>query len=251
MTFKFCPDCGALLSRRDLGDDKDVPWCDSCSRPWFPIFPSAIIALVYNDRGEVLLLRQSYISTEFCNLVSGYILPGEDAESCARREIKEETGLENAFLQQFHTFTDVDRDPRGRVITIAYFALVKISEVKGGDDASNAAWFSINQIPKLAFDHDMILRMAFSKLKERMHFEPVGFELLPEVFKMPQLQNLYESILEVHFDRANFAKKMLAMDILDETDDRSENASRRIPKMYRFNLQKYEAMKSKGFRMEF
>ena len=181
----------------------------------------------------------------------GFLQMEETSMECAKRELKEETGLENAFLQQFHTFTDVDRDPRGRVITIAYFALVKISEVKGGDDASNAAWFSINQIPKLAFDHDMILRMAFSKLKERMHFEPVGFELLPEVFKIPQLQNLYESILEVHFDRANFAKKMLAMDILDETGDRSENASRRIPKMYRFNLQKYEAMKSKGFRLEF
>ena len=98
----------------------------------------------------------------------GFLQMEETSMECAKRELKEETGLENAFLQQFHTFTDVDRDPRGRVITIAYFALVKISEVKGGDDASNAAWFSINQIPKLAFDHDMILRMAFSKLKERM-----------------------------------------------------------------------------------
>ena len=160
----------------------------------------------------------------------GFLQMEETSMECAKRELKEETGLENAFLQQFHTFTDINRDPRGRVITIAYLALVKISEVKGGDDASNAAWFSINKIPKLAFDHDMILRMAFSKLKERMHFE---------------------SILEVHFDRANFAKKMLAMDILDETGERSENASRRVPKMYRFNLQKYEAMKSKGFKLEF
>lgn len=93
LIFRFCPDCGARLTSRDFGDDHGVPWCDSCCRPWFPLFPSAIIALVYNDRGEVLLLRQNYISTEFHNLVSGYITPGENAEQCARREILEETGL--------------------------------------------------------------------------------------------------------------------------------------------------------------
>ena len=93
MKFTYCPDCGAPLSRRDLGDDAGVPWCDRCSCPWFPVFPTAIIALVHNERGEVLLLRQDYISTEFRNLVSGYMTPGENAEQCARREILEETGL--------------------------------------------------------------------------------------------------------------------------------------------------------------
>lgn len=181
----------------------------------------------------------------------GFLQMNETASECAARELKEETGLEEAFMEQFHTFSSVDRDPRGRVITIAYLALVKISDVRGGDDAASAKWFSLSEIPSLAFDHDMILRMAFAKLKERIHFEPVGFELLPETFKMPDLQNLYESILEVHFDRANFSKKMLAMDILDEAEGRAADASRRIPKFYRFNKQKYEAMKAKGFRLEF
>lgn len=181
----------------------------------------------------------------------GFLQMTETASECAKRELKEETGLENAYMEQFHTFSDVERDPRGRVITIAYLALVKIADVEGGDDAARAEWFPLSEIPQLAFDHDRILRMAFIKLKERMHFEPVGFELLPETFKLPELQNLYEAILEVHFDRANFAKKMLAMDILDETGERAPDASRRIPKMYRFNKKKYDEMKSKGFRLEF
>lgn len=93
MKFRYCPDCGKPLSYRQLGDDSDVPWCDACAKPWFPLFPSAIIALVYNDHDEVLLLRQNYISEKFCNLVSGYIVPGETAEECAYREIFEEVGV--------------------------------------------------------------------------------------------------------------------------------------------------------------
>ena len=138
----------------------------------------------------------------------------EDALAGARRELKEETGLEDAFIEQFHTFSEPGRDPRGRVITIAHYALVKIQEVEGGDDAAQARWFPIGEVPPLAFDHDRILRMAMSRLKEKIHFEPVGFELLPDVFTMPQLQNLYEAILEVHFDRRNFASKMLKLGIL-------------------------------------
>lgn len=94
MEFSYCPDCGARLERRSLGDEIGVPWCVCCGRPWFAMFLVAVIALVYNDSGEVLLLRQNYISTEFHNLVSGYVKPGEDAESCVVREIMEETGLE-------------------------------------------------------------------------------------------------------------------------------------------------------------
>lgn len=94
MRFKYCPECGSALELRDLGDDAGVPWCERCGKPWFPVFPMATISLVYNDCGDVLLLRQGYISTQFCNLVSGYVAPGESAEECARREIKEETGLD-------------------------------------------------------------------------------------------------------------------------------------------------------------
>lgn len=181
----------------------------------------------------------------------GFMNIGETAEECARRELEEETGLKGVTVEQFYTFTDVNRDPRERVITVAHYALVRMSEVKGGDDAEAACWFSHDDIPALAFDHDRILRMAMSRLKERICFEPIGFELLPEVFTMTELQNLYEAILEVKFDRRNFYNKMLKLGILAEAEPRPEGASRRTPSRYRFNAKKYAELKQKGFRLEF
>jgi len=175
----------------------------------------------------------------------------EDAETCARRELVEETGLQADFIEQFGTFSDVNRDPRGRTVTIAHYALVKKSEVKGADDATQAKWFPIGNIPPLAFDHDRILRVALKALREKIHFEPVGFELLPQVFTMPQLQDLYESILEVKFDRRNFASKMLKLGILKEIDDGTVRKGTRNPIKYSFNPESYTQMKAKGFRLEF
>ena len=184
-------------------------------------------------------------------LPGGYLQMDEDAIDGAKRELFEETGLKDAYVEQFRTFAAVDRDPRGRVITIAHLALVKISEVQGGDDAAKAQWFSLSDVPQLAFDHDMILREALKYLRQKIHFEPVGFELLPEVFTMPQLQNLYESILDVRFDRRNFAAKMLHLGILEPTGDRPPGTSSRIPVTYRFDKEKYDLYKSEGFRLEF
>ncbi len=181
----------------------------------------------------------------------GFMNMNETAEECAKRELEEETGLKNAAVEQFYTFSDVNRDPRERVITVAHYALVRLSEVKGGDDAASARWFAMDEVPSLAFDHDRILRMAVNRLKERICFEPIGFELLPEVFTMPELQNLYEAILEVKFDRRNFYNKMLKLGILTEAEPRPENASRRTPTKYRFNSEKYAELKQKGFRLEF
>lgn len=201
---------------------------------------------------KVLLIERGIEPFKGCwAFPGGFLNMDEDALAGARRELKEETGLENAFIEQFHTFSEPGRDPRGRVITIAHYALVKIQDVKGGDDAAQARWFPIGEVPPLAFDHDRILRMAMSYLKEKIHFEPVGFELLPDVFTMPQLQNLYEAILEVHFDRRNFASKMLKLGILEDTGDRPAGASSRIPVSYRFNKEKYNELKAKGFRLEF
>ena len=201
---------------------------------------------------KVLLIERGIEPFKGCwAFPGGFLNMDEDALAGARRELKEETGLEDAFIEQFYTFSEPGRDPRGRVITIAHYALVKIQEVEGGDDAAQARWFPIGEVPPLAFDHDRILRMAMSRLKERIHFEPVGFELLPDVFTMPQLQNLYEAILEVHFDRRNFASKMLKLGILEDTGDRPAGASSRIPVSYRFNKEKYNELKAKGFRLEF
>ena len=181
----------------------------------------------------------------------GFLQMDEDADTGARRELKEETGFEAASIRQFGTFTAVDRDPRERVITIAYMALVRKGGVRGGDDAADARWFPVSDVPALAFDHDRILRIALDRLKEEIHFHPVGFELLPEVFTLPQLQALYEAILGVRFDRRNFAAKMLKLGILTPTGDRPADAARRIPQTYRFNPQKYGELKQSGFRLEF
>ena len=184
-------------------------------------------------------------------LPGGYLQMDEDAIDGAKRELFEETGLRDAYIEQFRTFSAVDRDPRGRVITIAHLALVRISEVNGGDDAAKAQWFPLKDVPQLAFDHDMILREAMKALRQKIHFEPVGFELLPAVFTMPQLQHLYESILDVRFDRRNFASKMLHLGILEDTGSREPGAPSRVPATYRFNKDRYDALKSKGFRLEF
>ncbi len=181
----------------------------------------------------------------------GFLRMDEDADTGARRELMEETGFEAESITQFGAFTAVDRDPRERVITIAYLALVRKGDVQGGDDAADARWFPVTVVPPLAFDHDRILRIALERLKEQIHFRPVGFELLPEVFTMSQLQALYEAILGVRFDRRNFASKMLKLGLLQPTGQRPADAARRIPQLYRFNLQKYDDLKQSGFRLEF
>ena len=181
----------------------------------------------------------------------GFLKMDETAEEGAKRELKEETGLADAYIQQLHTFSNPDRDPRERVITIAYYALVKIQEVKGGDDAASARWFPLDEIPPLAFDHDYILRMATQKLREQIHFQPIGFELLPEKFTIKELQSLYEAILGINFDRRNFAKKMLHLEILTELDETVWPTPKREARLYKFNADKYEELKRKGFRIEF
>jgi len=124
----------------------------------------------------------------------GFLNMDETAEEGALRELKEETALSVNYIEQFHCFSDPRRDPRERVLSIAFFALVKIAEVHGGDDAARARWFALDEIPPLAFDHDRIFRMAVLRLRERICFQPVCFELLPERFTIEQLQMLYEAI---------------------------------------------------------
>lgn len=186
----------------------------------------------------------------------GFVRMDETAEECALRELKEETNLIPEHIEQFHTFTEVDRDPRERVISIAYFALIKKSDVEGGDDASDARWFKVKDLPPLAFDHDYIFKKALTALKQKIHFEPIGFDLLEEEFSIPELQRLYEGILNAHFDRRNFQKKMLQLGLLKESEHnvkRKPNAKGRSKnKKWRFIMEKYEEMKTNHqFRLEF
>ena len=149
----------------------------------------------------------------------GFMRINETAEECALRELKEETSLELKFIKQLGTFSAINRDPRERVVTIAFYSLARQSEVRGGDDAAGARWWSIDEVPQLAFDHDYILRQAMNRIRQDIHFEPVGFGLLEEQFTIADLQRLYENILGVHFDRRNFYHKILQTGILQEVEE--------------------------------
>ena len=181
----------------------------------------------------------------------GFMNMDESAESGALRELQEETGLVINVLKQLGAFTDVNRDPRGRVVSIAFYALVRPSEVTGGDDASEARWFALDDVPRLAFDHDYILRKAMQQLRKDIHFEPIGFELLNKSFTMSELQRLYEAILGVRFDRRNFEKKMLQTGILqlNEEDDDEEARFEQLlntPVFSRSSFGQYNEMKKKS-----
>lgn len=158
----------------------------------------------------------------------GFMHSDETAEQCAIRELKEETGLELTKVRQLGVFSGVNRDPRARIISIAFYALARQSEVVGGDDAANARWWPITDVPQLAFDHDYILRQAMNRIRQDIHFEPVGFGLLEDLFTIADLQRLYECILGVHFDRRNFYRKMIQTGILQEVDEEEELRERNV-----------------------
>jgi 8-oxo-dGTP diphosphatase len=182
----------------------------------------------------------------------GFLNMEENTEECARRELFEETGIENVFIEQLYTFSDVDRDPRGRVITVSYYALVKLSDYKiqAGDDAESAKWFPISQVPPLAFDHDRILRIALNRLRGKIRYQPIGFELLPEKFTMPELQNLYESVLEMQLDRRNFRKKILDTGLLIDHNESMKGVPHKGAKYFSFNKKKYKELSERGFNFE-
>lgn len=181
----------------------------------------------------------------------GFMNIDETVEECAKRELEEETGLRNVAVEQLYTFSDVNRDSRERIISVVHYALVRLSQVKGGDDAASAKWFALNQIPSLAFDHDEMLKMAKNRLKERLHLEPMGIELMPETFSMNELQKLYEAIMEQKFDCKKFSDNMLNLGILSEVYSCQTKLSQNESRKYRFNTGKYEELKQKGFELNF
>lgn len=185
-------------------------------------------------------------------LPGGFACVGESLEETARRELAEETGLTHAFLEQLYTFSDPDRDPREHVVTVAYMALVNLSEhpVHAATDASNAAWFGIDDVPPLAFDHDAILAAAHARLRGKIRYQPVGFELLPRKFPLRMLQGVYEKILDRPLDKRNFRKKILSMGILDGLEEIETDVSHRAARLYQFNTRKYDLMVKQGFNFE-
>lgn len=185
-------------------------------------------------------------------LPGGFVHLHETLEEAARRELEEETGLYKVFLEQLGAFGAVDRDPRERVVTVAYYALVKLSEhrIQAATDARDAAWFGVHDVPSLAFDHADILSLALDRLRSKLRSEPIGFELLPKKFTLSQLQRLYELVLERDLDKRNFRKKVLSMDLLVETDEVEQDVAHRAARLYRFDERKYKRLAKAGFHFE-
>jgi 8-oxo-dGTP diphosphatase len=185
-------------------------------------------------------------------LPGGFVRVDETIDDAARRELSEETGLENVFLEQLYTFGAVDRDPRERVVSVAYYALVNLAEhpATGATDASDAAWFPATKSPALAFDHSEILHAALERLRGKVSYEPIGFELLPEKFTLSQLQHLYEAVLHTELDKRNFRKKILGMGLLLPLKEQIRTGAHRPAQLFRFDARKYTALKKRGFHFE-
>lgn len=182
-------------------------------------------------------------------LPGGFVREEESLDEAARRELREETGIEKLYLEQLYTFGDIGRDPRGRVITVAYYALVKLAayDVNAATDASSAAWFPVADVSRLAFDHEKILEVALARLKAKVRYQPIGFELLPVKFALSELQHLYEAILETPLDKRNFRKKILSTGLLVELDEIQQDVAHRAARLYRFDDRKYRQLARRGF----
>lgn len=176
------------------------------------------------------------------------IISGEGLEDAVRREVQEETSSSFEYLEQLYTFADPGRDPRGRYVTVAYFALVRKEDhedVEGLDDADRADWIPIQKLTrmKLAFDHNQILALALKRLQAKVRYAPIGFELLPRVFTIKQIQQLYEAILRKKLDPSNFRRRITSMGILEVVGETK-------PRTYRFDKKAYEKAVERGFNFE-
>lgn len=187
-------------------------------------------------------------------LPGGFVRVGESLDEAARRELSEETGLgrgkaADVYLEQLYSFGAPDRDPREHTVSVAYYALVNIRShaVAAATDARDAQWFAVSALPELAFDHASIVEVALERLRGKLRYVPIGFELLPEQFSLAQLQHLYETVLGESVDKRNFRKKVLSLGFVVETGELEEGVPRRRAKLYRFDEVRYRRLEREGF----
>jgi 8-oxo-dGTP diphosphatase len=207
------------------------------------------------DGGELKLLLIEREKDPFKNkwaLPGGFVFMQETTEECAKRILLEKTGVKNMFIEQLYTYSDIDRDPRERIVSVAYYALVNKHqyELIAGRDTTKAEWFELSKLPKLAFDHDKIVKAAIQRIKGKVSYQPIGFELLDEKFTLSQLQSLYEAILENSIDKRNFRKKILGMGFLKGLDEKEKNVARKAAQYYCFDKKAYKELTQKGFHFE-
>lgn len=181
------------------------------------------------------------------SLMGGFVKKNESVEKAAFRILEILTGIKNIYLEQLYSFGAVNRDPGGRVVSIAYFALIKIDDYTPSLMKEHSAkWFDIRSIPSMIFDHKKMIALARERLRQKVANHPIGFELLPEKFTLPQLQNLYEAIYETTFDKRNFSRKILALNILVKLQEKEKLFSKKGAFYYRFDYEKYKKLEHEG-----
>jgi 8-oxo-dGTP diphosphatase len=193
-----------------------------------------VIFTIKDEELKVLLVKRGVEPQKgFWALPGGFVKMDEALESAAIRELEEETGVKDVYLEQLYTFGDPRRDSRGRVITVVYMALIDSEKIKirASTDTSDVDFFSIKKIPPVAFDHKKILDYALKRLKWKFEYSTVAFSMLPEKFTISQIQKIYEIVFDKEFDKRNFAKKILSLDILKE-QGLNKNVSHRPPMLY-------------------
>ncbi|SHI49092.1 8-oxo-dGTP diphosphatase [Mesonia phycicola] len=202
---------------------------------------------------SVLLVKRKYKPFQGkWALPGGFVLQEESLEDAVERELNEETGLQINYLEQLYTFGQPERDPRSRVVSVAYFGLIKPSNFKiaAATDAEDVQWFKTTELPKLSFDHDKILKLAIARLKGKITYEPIGFQLLDNKFPFSDLEKLYTTLLGRTIDRRNFRKKILSLNILDELDEKISRGSGRPANLFKFNKERYFQLKNEGIIFE-
>jgi len=212
--------------------------------------------VVFGLEGEdlkVLLIQRGNEPFAGCwAMPGGFVDEGEAPERAARRELCEETGLSDIFLEQLYTFGEPGRDPRGWTVSVAYYALVNRADhqARAADDARKVDWFPVRKPPPLAFDHDKILDVACQRLRGKVCYQPIGFELLPRNFTLSELQRLYETVLGKRLDKRNFRRRVLQTGVLEETAQTERDVAHRAARLYRFNKSKYQRLARRGFHFE-
>jgi 8-oxo-dGTP diphosphatase len=181
------------------------------------------------------------------SLMGGFVSNNESTDEAAQRVLHQLTGMSNIYMEQLYCFSDVNRDAAGRVISVAYFALINIADYSEQLQLEHEAkWFPLNHIPPLIFDHKEMVALAKERLQQKVANHPIGFELLPGKFTLPQLQNLYEAIYEEPLDKRNFTRKVLSLGILNKLDEKEKESSRKGAFYYVFDKGKYSKLHREG-----
>lgn len=195
-----------------------------------------IFSLVDEELRVLLIQRKRPPYQNMWAIPGGFVKIDESLEEAAARELVEETGVSDVYIEQLYTFGTPERDPRTRVITVAYFALVPHDAIQphAGDDAAQTSWFSMKDLPELAFDHRQILDYALTRVRYKLEYSSVGFQLLPDVFTLTELQRAYEIILGEKLDKRNFRRKILSSEILEETGRKKREGEGRPAMLYQY-----------------